>query len=57
MVEVHVHVCIHSIFDIHNQLMEIHNRIYKMFSYSEKYLQSIFRLSLHHTNYSSTLIE
>jgi len=32
MEEVHVHAYIHSIFDIHNQLMEIHNRIYKMFS-------------------------
>ena len=36
---VHVHAYIHSIFDIHNQLMEIHNRIYKMFSYLDLKLQ------------------
>ena len=39
MVVVRVHVCSHSIFYIHNQLMEIHNRIYKMFSYLDLKLQ------------------
>jgi hypothetical protein len=51
MEEVHVRVYIHSIFYIHNQLTEIHNRIYKMFSYLEVETLSIFRLSLIYTEY------
>jgi hypothetical protein len=50
MVMAHVLFCIHSIFDIHNRLMEYHNHIYKEFSYIFEEKQYIFRLSLEYTN-------
>jgi hypothetical protein len=52
MVKVHDRVYTHSIFYIHNQLEEYHNRIYTWSSYISQLKQCIFTLGLEYETVS-----